>query len=1519
MNENKMTLKQLEKQRIKEEKERIKEEKNKKKIEEKEKKERIKEEKNKKKKTRKQIRPQLEETFTQKLTDLIEINRIQNYEPSLYILKDNNKYITHIVHIADIHIRLSVRHDEYNEIFENFYIMLREHKLRAPNTIICLCGDLLHSKDELKPNTIIQTWNFIKTLSEIFPLIIITGNHDTIEMNENKIDSITAILKDRNYTDIYYLVDSGVYVYNNLIFGVSSIIDKYILHIDKVNELIMNTTFNYDMTKIGLYHGAIDSVIINQYGTKIRGERKLSDFGAYDYMLLGDIHQFQYINKEKTCAYSSSLISQNFAETDDNHGYILWDIENKESIFCKVKNDYGYHTINMNKIIKTADDKIYLDDDLIKLQLEPVKKGYLRIEVDDTYSMKISREEFKTQITSIYPDIKITWQVVFGLEDKKTNNVIDANIDNEIENNNMMEVKQEQLINLIRRFITVKYNDIDKNGIELIIKYLMQILDESKTNNINIEYIQCEWKLIWLSFDYMYGYGPNNIIDFTLYPMNEIVGIFGDNAIGKSSLIDIIAFMLYSKSARDDTACNPKDIVNVNTDKAYGVLIIESNGVKYRIDRTCRKKWNTNNKAYSINSQLNVYKMMISEDDTNKNTFKLHNQTYILYSLTEENRLCTDDILVPIVGSYDNFITTSVLLQGNTKTFRSKTNVQKKDFLSQILNLDYFRKSENIILDRLKAYKIEHDSLDKTIINLSNKSINEIQLLVDENNNKIENNNKLVNELSIIGEEKHEKLLETKYDDPKILRDKLNNYIVKKNEYENMINDIKSIILTYNNKIANLELINKKDDIITIYNNKKQLIVDKIRKNKIEIDKYDKIKNDLVYHNVYGYTIDTVNEEINKITSIYKYKQLDIIKQINEFIYRLINSVKKSIKISYNNKTMNNYYDLINNIELFCKNMLFSAYTNENINNIHKSFINSVKQIYNKIQLNNSNINNEINKINLQINYIDNFNAIDETNHINNIINKYNIKNTNIINEIQIIILDLEKDIIYNNIKNININNLNNEYNEIINFINTNKNMLHIDDKIKNIINELYININKQKINKTQCINKLDELSTEFNNYINNKELLNILSIKKNRMEEISKIKKDYYAVIKIAELKKAIEFMDNIDKYNKNIENMDKINEFKEEVEFNNDLIIIIDLIVNSDFVFDINNMKNEIEYMNNIKQDIEYNNKINEYKNTILNEINRLNDEINKINNDEDILIYDKMMKQIDEYEILYKNIICETSRLNIIEMQFVNILDDINKIKMQLDENIDEKYDLMMHIKSEYKQIMNDIEKYKIENATLEAMNVNNINLINKLIETNDLLNNVRVEIRIYDIMAKIIHRDGIQSFLLSESLKKITNKVNNILEPFIHKTIKMEMHGDKIEINIHNANNDKIQTISGMESLMLELALKIIIGQISVMPKSSVLFIDESISVLDKHRLSSIDELFNFVKQYYSQVLLITHMKQVNNHINFNLDITKTNGYSLIYNLSTHNQLHKLDTSYMLAIDKIKNRSKKINII
>ena len=52
------------------------------------------------------------------------------------------KKFTHVLQVADIHIRLNKRHDEYKEVFSRLY---EEIKKTPETTVVALLGDVFHS------------------------------------------------------------------------------------------------------------------------------------------------------------------------------------------------------------------------------------------------------------------------------------------------------------------------------------------------------------------------------------------------------------------------------------------------------------------------------------------------------------------------------------------------------------------------------------------------------------------------------------------------------------------------------------------------------------------------------------------------------------------------------------------------------------------------------------------------------------------------------------------------------------------------------------------------------------------------------------------------------------------------------------------------------------------------------------------------------------------------------------------------------------------------------------------------------------------------------------------------------------------------------------------------------------------------------------------------------------------------------------------------------------------------------
>jgi DNA repair exonuclease SbcCD nuclease subunit len=165
---------------------------------------------------------------------------------------------------------------------------------------------------------------------DFIEVFIILGNHDCFN-NKNRLDALSGILHVKKYSNVHLLKDSGIYSYGNVVFGVSSILDGNIV---KCPMKLENRHY------IGLYHGIVSSCSLdNNY--KANNGVSIENFENYDIVMLGDVHKRQFLNKEQTIAYPGSLIQQNFKEEVD-HGFLLWDLENKKSTFVKLDNQYCF-------------------------------------------------------------------------------------------------------------------------------------------------------------------------------------------------------------------------------------------------------------------------------------------------------------------------------------------------------------------------------------------------------------------------------------------------------------------------------------------------------------------------------------------------------------------------------------------------------------------------------------------------------------------------------------------------------------------------------------------------------------------------------------------------------------------------------------------------------------------------------------------------------------------------------------------------------------------------------------------------------------------------------------------------------------------------------------------------------------------------------------------------------------------------------------------------------------------------
>ena len=547
--------------------------------------------------------------------------------------------IDKIFHIADVHIRNVNRHKEYSEVFKKLYSYIKNNK--TSNSIIYVAGDIVHAKTDMSPELIEMTSNFFRSLADIAPTLIITGNHDCNLNNSNRLDALSPIVTALKHTDIHYLKDNGVYMISNIHFNVMSVFEKpvnYIKAKDFEGEI-----------KIALHHGAVDSAVTD-IGYAISNDHvKTSLFKGHDLALLGDIHKpEQYLDDEKTIVYPGSLIQQNHGEAL-THGIMEWDMTTLTGKFIEIPNQFGYYTFEIdNGVITNPSDKVPL-------------KPRLRLKVKDTSTADL--KQVVSKIRKKYKVQEIAIQKVHSLNtDTGPQKISIGNVrDVEWQNNIISDylgsehAVSDEMLDIVRHINRTVHSKLP---------------DSEITRNV-------VWVPKRFEFSNMFSYGDDNIVDFT--NINGINGLFAANASGKSTLLDSLAFCCFDRCSRTTKAIH---VLNNKKTTFHCKFEFELDGKQFVIERNAKKQSNGHVK---VNVDFWTY-------DNNGNKILLNG----------DQRDHTNKIIRKYIGSYDDFILTALSLQNNNTGFIDMSQRERKELLTQFLDIDVFEKQYQIAAEDIR-------------------------------------------------------------------------------------------------------------------------------------------------------------------------------------------------------------------------------------------------------------------------------------------------------------------------------------------------------------------------------------------------------------------------------------------------------------------------------------------------------------------------------------------------------------------------------------------------------------------------------------------------------------------------------------------------------------------------------------------------------------------------------------------------------------------------------------------------
>jgi len=458
-------------------------------------------------------------------------------------------------------------------------------------------------------------------------------------------------------------------------------------------------------------------------------------------------------------------------------------------------------------------------------------------------------------------------------------------------------------------------------------------------------------------------------IDFKKLTSNGIFGIFGKTGSGKSSIIDAITFALYGSVARYETG-EKRAFINSNTNIASVVL------------------------EFSISSDKVIFYKVSREIKRRESGTLVHNARLIKIienniEVIAENSREVNLQIVKIIGlDYKDFIRSVVLPQGKFSEFLMLKNMERRNMLERIFNLEKYGSLLNNTINekRKEQIKIVEGINNKLEIfgDISEKNISELEKSLEEKKKSLEKSRNDLSEKNILFE-KYKIFIELKneFDYYSSLNDKLEEkkddinikikMLEKRKEAEKLyplLLDFNKSSREYNDSVSKFDKLKidfeaAEKNFIEIKNNFDMFMLKKEKEYPDILKKEAELKQGIKIQKY----IDTLEKERNELLKEYKKNKKDLLKKNNDLNLEtnikeeadnnILNIEKKKNTITFSPEYRNNI-EKAYNIEKKCIELennynIETASKNELISNIEKeennitSIENNIAKLKNKI------------------------------------------------------------------------------------------------------------------------------------------------------------------------------------------------------------------------------------------------------------------------------------------------------------------------------------------------------------------------------------------------------------------------------------------------------------------------------------------------------------------------------------------------------------------------------------------
>ena len=630
-----------------------------------------------------------------------------------------------VIHISDIHIRVGnhdkSRYTEYLTVFTNLFQSLSQQLcIQQQTSIIVITGDLFHHKNKLEPYGLELALHLLRGLAALAPVFVIRGNHDYRQDVPKERDMISALMS-YQIPNVSYLDKTGVYTHKNVSLGLVAIQDTLLYGATTgISSDLPPFPKGSSEYNIALFHGTIAGCTL-QTGQTILHGYPIDWFQGFDAILLGDIHlqqvnratpiestfvplpstshvqSFSYDN-ESPWGYPGSLVQQDFGEPIFGHGYLLWNLKQKQIHAFHVHNPYGFVKVKNNEIIVNKKYttvasvisqswfpnhlKVSVLGNGLELQKMLEHKNVMFIKtVEEKPEEKSSAQQDVVQINSLEVLTEYLQNVL-----TKNNKTFTDDWKGWLKNPEQLIIDTSGFPDALAKKVSDRSDKILKASSKYLEEFEKFTSQHLITGTLHIHTLQWNWIL---------NYRDGNVYDFDTNT-NKICIVNAKNGSGKSNFLEIICIALFGEGfpSRENMnytsgmICDKKPASTM----ANTTITFSLNDKKYSLQRVMRP--NTNGRS------INFEKIILSELIDGQEQI-LHQQKGAVHPWIETH-----------IGSLDAYLMTAMLSQNTDRDFFSLDKVTQRTLLDRIMSLDHINSLKTFLKETDKYYKYCSDLIE---------------------------------------------------------------------------------------------------------------------------------------------------------------------------------------------------------------------------------------------------------------------------------------------------------------------------------------------------------------------------------------------------------------------------------------------------------------------------------------------------------------------------------------------------------------------------------------------------------------------------------------------------------------------------------------------------------------------------------------------------------------------------------------------------------------------------------------